>query len=194
MKLWYKIALSILLGIPLMVFAAYWANEISDMHAQEERYAVYSAYLTQGLQTNDHDFGDGHGLLVILDHSVKATTGAKGSLRRASSSMRLDLVLHNLRTTHFEAKFSLPTEYKLVSSDKLLGETGGLQDLSLAERRRSFGGFITLSRISFDRSGTMALFYTEHLACGLCGGGDLVLMQKQNGQWKMIDDYSPWVS
>ena len=194
MKLWHKIALFTLLGIPLMAFAAYWAFEISDMHAQREQYAVYSAYLSQSLQTNDHDFGNGRGLLVILDHSVRATTGARDALPGASLGMRRDLTLHNLRTTHFEAKFTLPTEYKLISSDKLVGETGGPVELSPEERRRSLGGFITLSRISFNRTGTLALFYTEHLACGLCGGGDLVLMQKQNGQWKMIDDYSPWVS
>jgi len=194
MKLWLRIGLCIALGIPLIGFAAYWINEISDLHLQQEQYAVYSAYLSQGLQTNDHDFGDGHGLLVILDHSVRATTGANGTLPKASSRMRLDLVLHNLRTAHFEARFTLPTEYKLISSGNLLGETGGPVELSPEERRRTLGGFITLSRLSFDHSGTLALFYTEHLACGLCGGGDLVLLQKQNGQWKMIDDYSPWVS
>jgi hypothetical protein len=109
MKLWLRIGLGVVLGIPLIGFATYWVNEISDAHFQQEQYAVYSAYLSQGLQTNDHDFGDGHGLLVILDHSVKATTGARGTLPKASSWMRLDLVLHNLRTTHFETKFSLPT-------------------------------------------------------------------------------------
>jgi hypothetical protein len=194
MKLWHKIALSIVLGIPLMAFAAYWAYEISDMHAQREQYAVYSAYLSQSLQTNYHDFGDGRGLLVILDHSVPATTDGRGAVPGASSGMRRDLVLHNLTTIHFEARFSLPTEYKLISSYKLLEGTGDPVELSPEERRRTLGGFITLSRISFNRTGTLALFYTEHLACGLCGGGDLVLMQKQNGQWKMIDDYSSWVS
>jgi hypothetical protein len=194
MRLWHKIALFIMLGIPLMVFAAYWAFEVSDMRAQQEQYAVYSAYLSHGLQTNDHDFGTGHGLLLILDHSVRATTGARDALPEASLRMRRNLTLHNLRTTHFETRFTLPTEYKLVSSYTLIEKGSGPAELSPEERRRSLGGYITLSRISFDRSGTLALFYTEHLACGLCGGGDLVLMQKQNGQWKMIDDYSPWVS
>src|ERR1017187_2190701 len=115
MKLWLRIGLFITLGIPLILFGAYWACEILDMHAQQEQYAVYSAYLSQSLQTNDHDFGDGHGLLLILDHSVRGTTGARDALPKASLRMRRNLALHNLRTIQFEAKFTLPTEYKLIS-------------------------------------------------------------------------------
>ena len=192
MKRWLKVGLIVVLGVPLIAFAAYWVYEMSDAHAQQEQYAVYSAYLSQGLLANDHDFGDGHGLLVILDHSVRPMSAHV--FPQASAKMNRDLRLHMLRTIHFERKFSLPTPYKLVFSNKLIEDSGIVAELTPAEAKASFGGYITLSRVSFDNTGTLALFYVAHVACSLCGGANLVLMQKQQGQWKVIDDYSPWQS
>lgn len=192
MKRWLKFGAIVVLGVFLIAFVAYWFYETSDAYTEQEQYAVYSAYLSQGLLTNDHDYGDGHGLLVILDHSVRA--GAVHAFPLVSAKMNRDLQLQSLHSVHFDRRFSLPTAYKLVSSDKLVEKSGVIAELTPEERKASFGGYITLSRVSFDRTRTLALFYTEHLACSLCGGGNLVLMQKQQGQWKVIDDYSPWVS
>ena len=178
----------------VLVTSLYWAYEFSDARTRSEQYAVYSAYLNQGLRENDHDFGDGRGILVILDHTVRPSCCGSNVLPRVSSEMRRNLFLRNLTSIHFERRFILPTEYKLVSSDKLVAETLDLAELSPEERKRTIGGYITFTRISFDHTRTLALFYTEHLACGLCGGGNLVLMQKQGGQWRVIDEYSPWVS
>jgi hypothetical protein len=193
MKLRQKIVLLFVICL-VLVAGLYLAYEISDIRTRSEQYAVYSAYLNQGLLENYHDFGDGHGILVILDHTARPRCCGTNVLPGVSSEMRWNLFLRSLTSIHFERKFILPTEYKFVSSDKLVAGTLDLAELSPEERKRTIGGYITFTRISFDHTRTLALFYTEHLACGLCGGGNLVLMQKQGGQWRVIDEYSPWVS
>jgi hypothetical protein len=54
-------------------------------------------------------------------------------------------------------------------------------------------GFITLSGIGFDVSGTQAVFYIDHF-CGLCGGGRYVLMEKVNGAWHVREEQYTWIS
>ena len=90
MKRWLRIS-SVALGVPLVLFASYWVYETSDSHTEREQYAVYSAYLSEGLKSNDHDFGDGRGLIVILDHSLKPMFASQDALPEVSSRMRRGL-------------------------------------------------------------------------------------------------------
>lgn len=178
----------------MTTFLAYWVSELSRTQFQQEEYAVYSAYLTQEMLQNSYDFGDGKGLLIILDHSLKEGFLLKPEMPGVSARMRRGFWLRNLRSVGFSRKFALPVEYKLVTTYTANAMTGEPIELSEEEQHRALGGYTTFSRISFDSTGRLALFYAQHLACGLCSGASMVLMQKQSGQWKIIDEYSPWVS
>jgi hypothetical protein len=193
MKRWLKIGALVTLGLLLTAFATYWIFELSDSRAQREQYAVYSAYLSQALQTNNHDFGDGLGLLIIMDHTIRpASVLPPEELKAASTRMRRDLNLHSLRTIHFKRSFEIPTNYKLMHiGSGSFDSDGNLIGLSLEERRASRGNaYVVLSRISFNSTATVAMFYTGYLNCSLCGGHEYVLMQKQSDRWRVVETYS----
>jgi hypothetical protein len=71
--------------------------------------------------------------------------------------------------------------------DRVLGVCGGVKQAHLCH------GFLTFSSVAFNSDMTDALFYTEHL-CGLCGGGEFVLMRKTGGNWMIANWYGTWVS
>jgi hypothetical protein len=54
-------------------------------------------------------------------------------------------------------------------------------------------GFIVLSGVGFNSTHTQAVFYIDHF-CGLCGGGECVLMEKIDGSWQVRDEHFTWIS
>lgn len=172
---------------------------ISDDDA--EAYAVYSAYTNDGLTGESHSLGDRRGTVLI---AARATMVAElntlqrwrfmtGSLARLRSrqnppgrALAIGLFLSNLGTPRFTRRFEIPAEYELLDPAELT--------LPRVHERfpRSYG-YITLSRAGFSFDGKEALFYTEHI-CGLCGGGEFVLMRKHGDRWAVVNRYSTWVS
>ena len=55
-------------------------------------------------------------------------------------------------------------------------------------------GFSSYSAPIFLRDNALCLFYSQRSCGGLCGGGSLVVFQKENGAWKPLKFYCMWVS
>ena len=53
---------------------------------------------------------------------------------------------------------------------------------------------ISYSRIVYNANKTKASFYFENYCAGLCGIGQLVLMEKVDGIWKIKDTITNWVA
>ncbi len=157
--------------------------------SDRETYAVLYAYIAGGLTGDSHDFGSPNGLVVIADHSVNGMFRVLPPTRlpEVSRAMRYELALRSLFLHRLSARFDLPAHYKLVHSTSLEEP-----DLTPEEQRRSYG-LLTFSAVSFNHNATQALFYTEHL-CGLCGGGEFVLVRKDGDTWKVIDEQGTWIS
>ncbi|WP_227699122.1 hypothetical protein [Spirosoma radiotolerans] len=51
-----------------------------------------------------------------------------------------------------------------------------------------------LSRISFDQNKTRALFFASFYCGGKCGRGELVMLEKVNQTWLLIDTFRFWIS
>jgi hypothetical protein len=54
-------------------------------------------------------------------------------------------------------------------------------------------GYLTFSRVAFNRDLTEAFFYTEHV-CGLRGEGRFVFVKKVIGVWIVDRTASTWIS
>jgi len=184
-----------LLGAMGAVVAAGWAER--ERNAEEE-YAVYSAYLSEGLLNDAHDWSVGGPVQVV----VRDTTTAGANLRlrwlyvldcrvrfdRLQTSTRVNYLVRNLFQTRILPKFVLPSRATVALTSK--------PDYGSPEFQKKFPhnlGFIALSGVGFNPTRTQAVFYIDHF-CGLCGGGRYVLMVKVKGAWLVRDEHYTWIS
>jgi hypothetical protein len=187
-----------LLGLMLVLVvsaAASWAERIRNA---DEEYEVYSAYLSDGLQNDAHDWGASGTVLLV----VKSTTSVSDNLRikalfvfdsrvrfdRLERSTRASYLVRNLFPTRLQAKFRLPHFAAFVLTSE--------SDSFSPEFQKKFPhhqGRIVLSGVGFNRNHTQAVFYIDHF-CGLCGGGRYVLMAKIGGAWRVQDEHWTWIS
>ena len=170
-------------------------------HASAEQYAVYSAYIDDGLTGESHSLGDRRGTVIIAaDFAVVPELNtvrrwrymAGGLLRLAgrSSHPRYSLVcrlfVRNMGPHKADRRFKISADYELL-------DAAALSDPKIQKRYPRSYGYLTLSSVAFATDLTEALFYTEHI-CGLCGGGEYVLMRKVDGKWRIVNRYGTWVS
>lgn len=166
-----------------------------------ERYAVYSAYIEDGLTGESHSPGDPRGPVVIARDAtmvgelkglqrLRFTVGSLLNLQSRTTRPRRTIIfglfLANLRTHTLERRFGISADYELLDS-------ASLSSPNLNERLPRSYGYLTFSSIAFSPDLSDALFYTEHM-CGLCGGGEFVLMRRVQGVWVVVDRYGTWIS
>lgn len=53
---------------------------------------------------------------------------------------------------------------------------------------------IQFSAIGFDASSTEAIVYMQRLCPGLCGAGELILLQRRNGGWSISQVHQFWIA
>jgi hypothetical protein len=190
---WFVITLCVVVLGP---FFAYLVLRPSPSNANTEQYAVYSAYIEHGLTGNSHDLGDKRGIVVIQASTTISSRSVLFSARHLREvipelkrSVTFEFFLSNLRDRQLEKRFMIPTKYELATRQEI--------DLYATEQfERRFPdnyGYLTFSRIGFNRNLTEAVFYTEHM-CGLCGEGKYVFMRKVNGHWTTVREASTWIS
>lgn len=151
-----------------------------------ESYVVYNAWLAGGGSGVTSPLHDDSAPLVILDHTTcPRRLCFAPEMAGATRFLRFQLGIENLNSTPLEPRFDSALHYALAPNTS----TSKFQQ---PEFSRSYGQ-ITFSAVSFDRSMTRALFYTERL-CGLCGGAHFVLMHKVEGRWSVEREVSNWVS
>jgi hypothetical protein len=189
-----------LLASVAVLAAAGWAER--ERNADEE-YAVYSAYLSEGLLNDAHDWSVGGPVQVV----VKDRTIAGGNLRlralyvmdgrvqfdQLHTSTRANYLVRNLFQTRILPKFVLPRRATVALATQSDIQSDSYGSIEFQKRFPHNLGFITLSGVGFNPTRTQALFYIDHF-CGLCGGGRYVLMEKVNGSWRVLDEHYTWVS
>lgn len=165
---------------------------------EEEEYAVYSAYLSEEILDNFHDWSVDTPIdVVIYDRTIRG-----GNLRfrslyfldwrvkfRGLNTLTLaSYLVRNLYQTRVEPKFSLPQR-------STINITSG-QKYGAPEFQTKFPnnmGLVVLSGVGFNPSRSQAVFYIDHY-CGLCGGGAYIFMEKANGHWRVRDVHGTWIS
>ena len=82
-----------------------------------------------------------------------------------------------------QPKFDIPIQYRLIT-DQEIEKNGG----------RVATDFISLTPIGFNETRTQAFVGIEFNCSALCGFGSNVLLEKQNGNWRIKEDFGGWVS
>jgi hypothetical protein len=201
---WALIALGAMVAILLLTHLALRPN--SD-RADSEQYVVYSAYIEPNLTGDSHDLGSRSGLIVIHGNTIVSdqfvnksrfnqyrfllgTAGhAKATIPQLRGSVLFEFFIANLRDERLERRFQLSAKYELATEREM-----NLYPLEQFIRRFPHSyGYLTFSRVAFNRDLTEAFFYTEHV-CGLCGEGKYVFMRKVNGNWVVERTASTWIS
>lgn len=171
---------------------------IERQRNEREEYEVYTAYLSDGLLNDAHDWSIGGPVQVVI--ADKTISG--GNLRfpfiylfdrrvdfgELQPSTRASYLARNLFRTRIESEFSLPSRATVcVTSDAEYSSP------AFQEKFPRNMGLVVLSGVGFNRSKTQAVFYINHF-CGLCGGGRYVLMEKLSGVWRVKDEHYIWIS
>jgi hypothetical protein len=164
--------------------------------AHAEQYAVYSAYIEPGLTGDSHDLGSSEGLVVIQASTVMSLRFGlfsawriRAAIPQLRSSVMLEFFLSNLCDRQLAERFALPAKYELANRR----EINLYPTEQFAKRFPGNYGYLTFSRIGFNRDLTEAVFYTEHM-CGLCGEGKYVFMRKVNSHWITVGEAPTWIS
>jgi len=175
--------------------------------ADNEQYAVLSAYIEPNPTGYSHDLGNGDDVIVIAARTgfskamissnkfqqyrslVLSTCHSKPMIHKLGWSLVFEFWVANLRDITIERKLRLRARYELATDE----EMRSFPSAAFLEHFPSSYGAITFSRIAFNRDLTEAFFYTEHL-CGLCGAGKFVHMRKLGGKWVVDDTALTWVS
>lgn len=110
----------------------------------------------------------------------------KEAIPRLKPSLILEFFLSNLRDEQIERRFTLGDRYELATRQ----ETNLYPTEQFAKRFPDSYGYLTFSRIGFNRDLTEAVFYTEHM----CGEGKYVFMRKVNGHWTTEGEAPTWIS
>jgi hypothetical protein len=197
---WINRAILFLLAAVALLAAASWAER--ERNANEE-YAVYSAYLSEGLLNDVHDWSVGEPVQVV----VEDTTKVGGNMRlwalyaldgrvhfdQMQTSTRVSYLVRNLFQTRILPKFVLPSRATVVFISESDIKSTPYGSAEFQKKYPHNLGFITLSGVGFNPTRTQAVFFIDHF-CGLCGGGRYVLMEKINGAWRTRDEHSTWIS
>jgi hypothetical protein len=192
---WIRRTVLVALAGAVVLVTAGW---IEAKRNADEEYAVYSAYLSDGLLNDAHDWGVDAPVQVVIKDK---TGGGQGWIPRTlyvmrgrvhlnglQTSTRWGYIVRNLFSTRLRSKFRLPRRATIAFASE--------SDYGSAVFQKKFPqniGLIELSGVGFDLSRTQALFYIDHF-CGLCGGGRYVLMEKVDGAWRVRGERYTWIS
>ena len=171
-----------------------------------ESYAVYSAILRKMI--NSPENGDSVDLLVINKKTStdnifenwgdKVFRKKKAAVSRNFWKAQADYKLRNKKSGKLINSFALTTKYILIDQKEF---NDFFKKDNLKEDWENFfhkypnsPGFITFSRIGFDKGYKHAFVYRE-VNCGmLCAGGSYILLKKTANGWEQIKEILFWAS
>jgi hypothetical protein len=163
--------------------------------------AVLSAYLSDEVLHNAHDWGSGRGIQIILQREAQQPGtwrrrwtllfDRRGRFPQASFVTRTSFVVSNALASDIRAELHLPRGVdSVVLSRRELEQS---QSSDFQQRFPHNLGYIAVSQPGFNFNKAEAILYIDHF-CGLCGGGGYILMQKVSGVWHVVDQHSTWMS
>jgi hypothetical protein len=172
--------------------------------ADSEEYIVYSRVLSEERYINDSV-----GSVTIIDQTFGYPSAAeKDRFSRIEDYVRermpelsqatfTDYLSKKLKSRPLENRFDLKIKAVLISQkevESVFKEHSIDGWRVIFERYPNSQGLITLSAVGFNPDMTQALVHVGIGCGGLCGEGNLFLLHKENGVWKVQKKIMTWVS
>jgi hypothetical protein len=193
-----RTAVILLAFVAILVVGALALNWFERTRSAEQEYAVYSAYLSEGILNDPHDWSVGPSIQVVIEDRTEAratlrwwlmySMDGRVGFEHLQPTTRLSFAFRNLFQTRLQSKIQLPGRARAV-----LASMSEIEATDFQQRFPHNMGYIAISGVGFNRDQTQAVFYIDHF-CGLCGGGRYVTMEKVNGSWHVREEHYTWIS
>jgi hypothetical protein len=166
---------------------------------ESEEYAVYSALIMNEFVKDKDDVK----LLVISDRTqfyanpdYLKSTGSEERIRDmkkyhptvAEDTLR-DYEAKHVQPSRLDANFNLPVKYILFDEASLEKDEEGARMFAFYEKYQDAGGMISLSKVGFNKDRTEALVRVKLIFCPLCSLGGKVLLRKERGAWRVVENF-----
>ncbi|MFD2937259.1 hypothetical protein [Spirosoma flavum] len=183
----------------------------SSIALTNEDYKVYSAYINSFSFYKNASSAD---TIIITDSTTSISNDIRPNTRWSGVTAMLGERCHYLKDTASCRKVQDPVWASLFENVKLSSHTKQesllpvkftvhypIQLLSQF-RKKPFEQkwddslpyyLFGLSRIAYNADTTKALFFGSFICGGTCGRGELVLMEKMNQTWLLIDTFRFWI-
>jgi hypothetical protein len=206
-----KLIISLLTFIVGIFGAAFWAyNTFSSQSSEvapvmnveppsmttsedDEQYAIYSLlindlFLTDNKAVTFVNISDRTNSDDELFYLKKTTHEQRvSSLKKIFPSVNEEILedfdtKHLLSSPELKPKFNIAVQYDLIDENEINKNEG------LASKR-----VIKFSQVGFNHDKTQAFVDIDYF-CPLCGFGKHVLLEKENGKWKIKQEFNGWES
>jgi hypothetical protein len=189
-------------SIIIIFLSGFWANSVSAQNNPDlDEYSVFSALLQQEF------IGKGTKQLVIKNQTDiynfsnnETLDNLQKYLLPLEKETFLDFSSRNKQSADLKNKFNLKVKINLVGEEIGRIFAGGERDSEndgwkmFHKKYPTAGGFITLSRVGFNKEKTQALIYAAHNCGWLCGEGNYILLVKKDNIWKIEEKLMNWIS
>lgn len=167
------------------------------------QYAVYDALITD--ETLSKDVFGKPDLLVIIERTNTdyrndpmldtVLTNVQKELPSLSKAMIDDFRAKNKTRTPLKNSFNLLAKRVFISDEELKRIiNGGLNWKALYEKYPNSQGVMTLSNVGFDPEMKRTFVYVANTRGGLNGVGLYIVLEKQDGVWKVKEKATGWMS
>jgi hypothetical protein len=159
-----------------------------------EEQAVYSVVL-----------GVPPGKILILSDTTQSGFDYLGDRRESEKYIRKSMpalsrdalesyLSRNDQPYPLSSGMDLGVEYHLMSDEEMNEIFGNNGWEEFYSRYPEASGSTTVSRVGFNRDLTEALVYVGNQAAPLAGMGNLIRLEKRNGEWRIMDQLMLWIS
>lgn len=185
-------------------------TQLPSIDAQGEDYLIYSIVLDQMFaKSNTQRIVIGDYTMMSFPPIMMGMTSfgdpLKGIRQTICKDTLADYDEKRKLPVHLESKFLTGIPVVLISEaerNRIFGinQEGEKQTAArdgMQELRRLYPnsqGFMSLSRVGFNKDATQAIVYLGNVCGGLCGSGQFFLLAKDNGKWKIKLSSMAWVS
>lgn len=121
------------------------------------------------------------------------------ALRELSDETYEDFKVKTEKQASLEKKFPTRNNYTLISLEELKKSFAYVFDDDINwdkfyQTHPKSRGIYTFSRVGFNRNGSQALVFVTNWCRSLCGEGIFYLLEKENGEWKVVKNRMIWIS